>query len=175
MKIKLHTLFAFLALAIVSCSVIDNLLTFNISQQYSFEVPSGIPVGIPLSTSTPDMTNDSSQEFENNNSNVNLVKDVRLKELKLTITDPAEQTFSFLKSIHLYISTNDNDEIEIAYLDDINTNEKYINLTSTNKKLDKYIKASSFKIRAVAVTKETVTNNIAINADIKFRVTADPL
>jgi len=175
MKIKLYILFTILVLVTGSCSIVDNLLTFNISQQYSFEIPSGIPVGIPLSASTPEMSNDASQEFENNNSNANLVKDVRLKELKLTITNPAEQTFSFLKSIHLYISTNDNDEIEIAYLDDINSTDKYINLISTNKKLDKYIKASSVKIRASTVTKETIANDISMTADMKFRVTADPL
>lgn len=175
MKLKLYALFIFLGLTIISCSIIDNLLSFNISKQYSFEIPSGIPVGVPISASTPEMTNDTNQEFENNNSNVNLVKDVRLKELKLTITDPTEQTFSFLKSVHLYISTTNDNEIEIAYLDDINSTENYINLISTNKKLDQYIKASSFKIRASTVTKETIANNISITADMKFRVTADPL
>jgi hypothetical protein len=47
-----------------------------------------------------------------------------LKELTVTITDPANKTFSFLKSIRLYISTDAN-EIELAYKDDINS--KYFN------------------------------------------------
>ncbi|WP_291249084.1 hypothetical protein [Flavobacterium sp.] len=50
-----------------------------------------------------------------------------MKELKLTITDPSKKTFRFLKSIHLYISTDANDEIELAYLDDINSSSNTLN------------------------------------------------
>jgi hypothetical protein len=101
------------------------------------------------------------------------VKDVRLKELTVTITDPANKTYSFLKSIHLYISTDANDEIELAYKDDINSNSNTLTLTPTEEKLDKYIKASSFKLRTEAVIKETLNTDITVKADMKFRVTAD--
>jgi hypothetical protein len=57
---------------------------------------------------------------------------VRLKELTVTITDPANKTFSFLKSIRLYIST-DNDEIELAYKDDINSTSNTLTLTPTER------------------------------------------
>jgi hypothetical protein len=89
---------------------------------------------------------------------------VRLKELTV-ITDPANKTFSFLKSIRLYIST-DNDEIELAYKDDINSTSNTLTLTPTGEKLDKYIKASSFKLRTEAVIKETLTTDITVKADI---------
>jgi hypothetical protein len=57
---------------------------------------------------------------------------VRLKELTVTITDPANKTFSFLKSIRLYIST-DADEIELAYKDDINSTSNTLTLTLEEK------------------------------------------
>jgi len=165
---------AVLSLFVTSCSEVDKLLTFTISDQTTFKVNSGLPFNTPFEAPTPDVTTNSTSEFENNNTNVNLVKDVKLQELKLSITSPADKTFSFLKSVHMYISTNADDEIELAYLDDINATTNSINLTCTTQKLDKYIKASSYKIRTEVTTRETVTQDIEIKADMKFKVTADP-
>lgn len=174
MKTKTITVLAILALFIVSCNEVDKLLTFNISNQTTFKINSGLPFNSPFEVATPDVTTNSTSEFKNNNTNVNLVKDVKLQELKLSITSPTDKTFSFLKSIHMYISTNADDEIELAFLDDINSTANSINLTCTSQKLDKYIKASSYKIRTKVVTKETLTQETTIKADMKFRVTADP-
>lgn len=174
MKIKTYVVLSFLALFIISCSVVDKLLTFTVANQTSFKIASGFPLNLATEIITPDVTTNSSAEFQNNNTKADLVKDVKLTELKLTITDPADKTFSFLKSIHLYISTDANDEIELAYLDNINSSTNTINLICTSQKLDKYIKASSYKIRAKAVVKETVTKDITVKSDMKFKVTADP-
>jgi hypothetical protein len=174
MKKSIYTTFAILSLFIVSCSIVDQLLTFTISNQTTFTIPSGIPVGTPLNATTPDITTNSSSEFENNNTKANLVKDVRLKELTLTITDPSGKTFSFLKSIRLFISTDANDEIELASQDNVNSTASTLVLTPTNAKLDKYIKASSFTLRTEAVTKESTTQDITIKGDMKFTVTANP-
>lgn len=161
-------------LLITSCNVIDDLLTFSIDNQTTFKIESGFPLGTAFNVVTPDVTTNSSSTFENNNTKAELVKDVKLSELKLTITDPSNKSFSFLKSIHLYISTDANDEIELAYLDEINSTSNTINLTCTSQKLDKYIKASSYKIRTKAVIKESLTQDISVKSDMKFRVTADP-
>ncbi|SHM27896.1 hypothetical protein [Flavobacterium xinjiangense] len=174
MKTKTYTLITLVVLFLASCNVVDQLLTFTISNQTSFTIASGFPLNTASEIITPDVTTNSSAEFQNNNTNANLVKDARLKELKVTITNPTDKTFSFLRSIHLYISTDSTDEIELAYLDDINSTTNVLNLTLTDAKLDKYIKASSYKIRTKAVIKETLTKDITVKADMKFRVTADP-
>lgn len=174
MKIKLYAGMTFLVLFIFSCSAVDKLLTFTISDQYSFTIDSAVPMGIPLDITTPDIPSSSSAEFKKNNTNANLVKDVKLTELKLTITNPADKTFSFLKSIHIYISTDATDEVELAYLDDINSAANSLSLTTTSNKLDKYIKASSYKLRIKAVTKEALSTNVTIKSEMKFNVTANP-
>jgi hypothetical protein len=174
MKNFIYTTFNIVCLFIVSCSIVDQLLTFTISNQTTFTIPSGLPIGTPLSSTTPDITTNTSSEFENNNTKANLVKDVRLKELTLTITDPANKTFSFLKSIRIYISTDANDEIELASEVNVDSNTSTLLLTPTAAKLDKYIKASSFTLRTEAVTKESTTQDIRIRGDMKFTVTADP-
>jgi hypothetical protein len=174
MKTKKNTILVLLALMIVSCSEVDKLLTFSISDQTTFKVNSGLPFNSPFEVATPDVTTNSTSEFSINNTNVDLIKDVKLDELKLSITSPADKTFSFLKSVHMYISTTADDEIELAFLDNISSTTNTINLTCTTQKLDKYIKASSYKIRTSVTTKETLTQETTIKADMEFKVTADP-
>ncbi|EIA09056.1 hypothetical protein [Flavobacterium frigoris] len=174
MKIKKITAIAIFGVLIASCSVIDSLLTFTVSNQTTFKIASGFPLNIASEIVTPNVTTNSSAVFDNNNTKADLVKDVKLDELKLTITDPADKTFSFLKSIHIFISTDANDEIELAYLDNINSTSSIINLICSSEKLDKYIKASSYKLRIKATIGETVTKDITVRSDMKFKVTADP-
>lgn len=176
MKTKKITIIAvaILSLFAVSCNEVDKLLTFSISDEATFTINSGLSVDTPFDVATPDVVTNSSAEFKNNNTDVNRVKDITLKEIKLSIINPADKTFSFLKSVHLYISTNGDDEIELAFLDNINTTANTINLTCTSQKLDKYIKASSYKIRTSVTTKETFGQDIDVKAYIRFNVTADP-
>lgn len=174
MKTKSIILITFLSLSLFSCNVVDKLLTFTISNQTSFKISTGFPLNLATEIITPDVTTNSSSEFKNNNTKSDLVKDVKLKELKLTITDPSDKTFTFLKSIRLYISTDGTDEIELAYSDDINATSNSIELACTSQKLDKYIKAPSYKIRTKAVIKETITKDVTVKCDMKYKVTADP-
>ena len=158
-----------------ACKGVDDLLTFTISHETNFTIANSAPLNLPVELQTPDVTTNSSQEFGNHDTKAELVKDVKLEQVKLTITDPTGKTFSFLKSIHVYISTNSSNEIELAYLDDIASTASTLDLTTTDKKLDEYVKASSYKIRTKIVTKETLTQDVDIKMNLKFKVTADPL
>ncbi|MEP6930953.1 MAG: hypothetical protein ABI850_13100 [Flavobacterium sp.] len=62
----------------------------------------------------------------------------------------------------------------MAYLDNINSTSDKIDLISTDARLDQYIKADKYKIRTQVTLKETLTKDVTIKADMKFRVTADP-
>lgn len=174
MKSKLIALTLCLSVFLTSCDAVDDLLTFTISNNASIKIKSSSPINLPSEIITPDVTTNSSAEFENNKTKANLVKDVKIRSLKLTISDPSDKTFTFLKSIHLYISTTDSDEIELAYLDNINTSNNTIDLVCTDARLDRYIKADSYKIRTQVTLKETLTKDVTVKADMKFKVTADP-
>ena len=150
-------------------------VNFGINHQATFRVDSGSPLNLPFEVGTPDVTTNSSQQFENNNTAANLIKEIKLEELKLTITSPSSKTFSFLKNIHIYISTNSSDEIELAGMDNISSSAQTITLTPTTQDLSKYVKASSYKLRTTVVTKETLTQPIDIRSDIKFKVRAGVL
>lgn len=174
MKTKAIAITALLFLLTISCDEVDKLLTFKITNETSFKIDAGSSLNIPFEVPTPDVTTNSSTEFKNNNTSVDLVKDVKLDELKLTITNPADKTFSFVKAVHIYISTNSSDEIELAYLDNINSTSNTLNLTCTQEKLDKYIKSSSYRMRTSVTIRETLTQEVTVNARMSFKVTADP-
>jgi hypothetical protein len=174
MKSKIIAFSLFLSLFLNSCSAVDDLLSFTISNETSIQIKSTAPINLPTEIVTPDVTTNSSAEFANNKTKASLVKDVKLKSLQLTITNPADKTFTFLKSIHLFISTTDSDEIELAYQDNINSTTNTLDLVCTDKRLDQYIKADKYKIRTQVTLKETLTKDVTVKADMKFRVTADP-
>jgi hypothetical protein len=174
MKLTLFGTVLFIFLLFSRCSDVDDLLTFYITDQTNIEISNGA-LNLPIEIPTPDISTNANQEFKNNNTKAELVKDVKLDHLNLTITNPANRNFNFLKSIHIYISTDQNDEIELAYLDNVPANVSSISLITSETKLDKYAKASSYKLRTAIVTKESVTQSIEVLLDLRFRVTADPL
>jgi hypothetical protein len=157
----------------ISCKKIKELLTFNVNVENNFTVGASGPLNIPFDILTPQVTTNSTQQFQNNNSDINRVKDIKLTKVDLQIVSPAGKTFSFLQSVHIYISTNANDEIELAYLDNISSSATAISLTPTSASLDKYVKASSYSLRTKIVTKETLTQNVDIKNLCQFQVTAN--
>lgn len=172
---KSLSLLLVLFLTLSGCNKIDDLLTFSISSQTTIRLENTLTPSLPFEIATPDVTTDANQKFQNNNTKADLVKDVRLEELKLTITNPANKTFSFLKSIHIFISTNSTDEIELAYLDDISSTATEIILIPTKEKLDTYVKASSYKLRTTIITRETLSTGVDLKLNSKFKVTAAAL
>lgn len=150
------------------------LFTFYITDQTNITIENTL-LNLPFNIPTPDITTNSESEFEQNDTKIDLVKEIVIKELNLTITAPTDETFSFLKSIHLYISTNDTDEIELAWKDDIENDAQSIQLNLTEDILDRYVKSSKYIIRTEAVTKETLFNDVDIQVDMQFRVTANIL
>jgi hypothetical protein len=158
---------------VFSCSEVEKLLTFTIGDQTTFRVESTAP--LPLEIATPDVTTNSSEKFENNNTAANLVKNVKLQEVRLTISNPPGKTFSFLKSVNLFISTSQSNALPRASIDNIPAGVSTVTMITTDAKLDEYVKASSYKLRTSVVTRETLSSAVDITVDLSFKVTAAPL
>lgn len=171
---KAVILLGFIVVTIVACKKLSQLLTFEISNTENITIPASGILSVPLISPVP-VTMNSQESFENNNTSANLVKDVILKKLTLTITDPATENFNFLKSIRLYIGTDEYDKVPLASLENVPANVSMIELISSNSKLDKYIKASSYTLYTEVTLKSNVTQELTIRADSRFQVTADPL
>jgi hypothetical protein len=158
-----------------SCDKVDKLLTFYINQEETIRVESSFPVGVVLPLSPIPVTTNSEETFKNNKTRAELVKDVSLNKLTLTIADPSNENFDFLRSIELYLSSEKAGETKIAYLDAVPKGVKTIELKSTNAKLDQYIKGDTYTIRTKASIGKPITRDIAIKAAMRFKVTADPI
>ena len=177
MKKPASLLIVLLVFICASCKEVKDLLTFEISHSETFTLPARFVVpgvdfpGFPVAVSS-----NTAETFRNNNTRADLVKDVTLHKLVLTIQDPATEDFGFVKEIEIFIDADDADEVRLAYLQDVPaTVGNTIELTSTNAKLDKYIKAETFTLRTRALVDETISQDVKIKTDMTFKVTADPL
>jgi hypothetical protein len=103
------------------------------------------------------------------------VKDVKLKNMKMTITAPEGKKFSFLDEIHIFISTNSDDKIELAWKDNISSDASEIELNVTDKNLDTYIKGEKYNLDIQATISEVLLHDVDMDIDMTFQVTANPL
>ncbi|MDN4166744.1 hypothetical protein QWY31_14630 [Cytophagales bacterium LB-30] len=159
-----------------SCNKKDELLTFRFDSSVDFTVPSAAGVNLPVSIPTPDVQSGAQQSFQNNNTRADLVKNVVLEEIELSITNPPGQDFGFLKEVHLFISASGLPEREIAYATNIPENAgTKLALETTDVALDEYVKQSTYDIRTEVVIREAFFQDVDITADMVFRVTADIL
>ncbi|CAM3824508.1 hypothetical protein POKO110462_21210 [Pontibacter korlensis] len=163
------------AVVATACEKIDDLLTFYINEDETFTIESGFPLGAVIPATPFTVTTNSEETFKNNKTRAELVKDVSLNRLELTIVEPEGQNFDFLKRIELYISSENQPEVRIAYLEEVPAGTTVLKLKSTNAKLDEYIKSDRYTIRTEAELAKPVTQDITIKADMRFKVTADPL
>jgi hypothetical protein len=159
-----------------SCNLgekLNDLATFNINNEVNFTIPSTTVIDLPINIQTPDISSSSEQSFENNNTRANLVENVNLSSLKLTITSPNARTFSFLKSIQIYINNDEQGETLLAEKQDIPTDiDNILELDATKANLDEYIKKSSYSLRYIVTTRETVNSATDVQAAMVFEVKA---
>ena len=171
---KILLLLPLILLFVFSCKKIDQLLTFEISNSEDIKIPASGLVNSPVVSPVP-VTTSNQETFKNNNTAANLVKDVSLTTLTLTITNPAAANFDFMKSIKIYIGTDQSDSVLLASLDNVPTGVSTIALISSNAKLDKYIKAPSYTLYTEVGLRSTVAQETTVRADSKFKVTANAL
>lgn len=157
----------------IQCEELDKLTQFNIHNQSEFTINSTTIIDTPFDVYTPDVTTNSSSEFSNNNTNANLVESIKLTSLNLRIISPADSDFNFLKSVRIFISANDLDEVEIANIYDLTDDGlTVISLDTTGAELKAYVKKDSYSLRVETVTDQVVTQDHTIETNAVFRVDA---
>lgn|SRR5690606_3151108 len=166
----------FILLLCSGCDKIEDLLTFEVRDTTTFTIPSITGINSPIEIPVPPIESSSSEDFENNNTEAALVKDVILKELSLEIIDPEDKGFGFIKSIEIYISTKDEAEVMLASKYNIPVDQgNTLVLDPSGAKLDPYLKSDLYNLRTSVQVKEIPGRDITVEAGMTFRVTADPL
>lgn len=144
-------------------------MDYNSDYTYS----AGIPVNLPITLNSPDVTTNSEQEFAINDTRKDLIESIKAKDVKLSITAPAGKTFSFLKDVRIYILADGLPETEVAEKLNIdNSVGGELPLTVFDVELKDYIKADKFKLKVVSTTDEVLTGNVQVHIYTNFFVDA---
>jgi hypothetical protein len=161
------------AIMLSACEKLEELTTFTLNQSTTFTVPSSTGLNLPFNFPTPNVQTSNTQEFEQNNTAVNLVQNVRLTTLQLRILSPDGQGFGFIRSLKIYIDADGVQESLIAEITDIPTNAgSELSLETTGANLDAYIKAGRYRLRNEVTTRQIVGSDVEIRASMAFQVTA---
>lgn len=171
-------LMSMMILGFASCELFDRAtkVEFDMSFSSEVEIPSSSGLNLPFNLFTPAIETNSESTFGINNTNKELVETVNLTSMNLTITSPNDQRFDFLDEITIYIEADGLDEIQIAYAENIPENiGNELELTVTGNNLRDYIVEEEFTLRVKTVTDQTINEDIEIDVDSEFHVTADVL
>ena len=171
-----------LLLGTVGCKKILDLLTFQINDSTTFQLPATGP--LPGGTTGPVITlpgvtvnSTANSTYQNNNTAAEYVQDVTLDRLALTITDPAGQNFDFVKSISISIASDaaGTNKVPLASLNPVPVGQTTINLTPSGQKLDTYLRGGSYTLfTTVEMTQLGLSKATTVRADSRFNVKANP-
>ena len=165
----------FLIISLFACNKIAESLTeFDITYHSSATIPATVSLSVPFDIPLPPVTTNTEEEFENNNTHKDLIKEIHLKTLELTITDPADGDFGFLRNIEIYISADGLREKKIAWKLNIPDNVgETLELETTSEDLKEYLFADKFKLRVRATTDRLITRDYNIDIKTVFHVKAN--
>jgi hypothetical protein len=171
MKKLLPALLLACPLAFFGCT--KKLTHFYIDYTTGITVPATLTDAFPFSLQTPAIGTNSTYEFEDHDTRKDKIQSIFLKQLKLTIEDPTGETFSFVNSASIYISTDDLPEVLVAKSDSVPDNiGNVLELVPSDTDLQEYIKATKYRLRVKIISDETVPQDVHIEAYSKFLVDA---
>lgn len=167
---------AFLLLLLSGCISVGckkKLTQFYIDYTAQATVPATVTTFLPFSVNTPALETNSTYEFESNNTRKDHIRSIYLKNLELNIVSPNGETFSFVNTIELFISSPGLSEKRVAYLDSIPNNVgNALSLSLENTDLQEYIKSETYELRLKVISDETIPQDVQIDIHTSFLVDA---
>lgn len=162
-----------LVIIIYGCDEISKLTHFNQEYDQTVEIPAIAGIDVPLEIKTPNIESNSESSFSVNNTHKNLIENVELTEMIMTVSTPSDGDFSFIKSIYIYISAENLDQIKIAWKEDISdTIGNILELETSDTDLQNYIKKDSFDLKFTTITDEIISTDYSIDIHSVFFVDA---
>ena len=176
-RLKTPVFFWLCAIILFSgCKKIDELTQFTMEYEQNVTIPSSSAVDLPFVVVTPEMSTNAESTFSNNDTKKELIEEIRLTQMTLTLEAPSEEDFSFLKSIEISIDADGLDEIVIANKSEIPDNiGNKLELDVINKDLKEYIKKEAFRLRITTTTDELLSSDHEVKVYSAFFVDAKVL
>lgn len=155
------------------CQLFDKLRTFTIPYSVEFTIPSSTIFNLPFNLPTASTTTNSEQRFQDEGIESAWIESIKLQSLKITVTAPENQDFSFLQSISIYINTENESEVLIADRVPVPENPgKTVELEVKGADLYPYISQDDFTLRTSVTTGESITQDVDFRADMVVEVKA---
>lgn len=159
-------------ISLASCTALDKLTMFDLKYDAWFTVPKNAIVNMPIDLTSPEVTTDTEEQFAIHDTRKDLIESIKLKTLTLQIEN-AGYTFSFLKSVELFMQADGLPEIKVAekmVIPDDTGNT--LALDVSDKDLSEYLKKNKISLRAKTVTDEALTEDLRVKMHSVFRVDA---
>ncbi|MFK8046159.1 MAG: hypothetical protein AB8B72_11735, partial [Crocinitomicaceae bacterium] len=162
-----------LLIGLWSCKKVDEFTQFNLPYNETIVVPASTGISLPFNIFTPDIETNSESTFEVNDTRKDLIEEIVLRELNLTITEPSNGNFQFLKSVDVFLNADGLSELKIAWADTVASDiGKELILKTTTVDLKEYIKKDKFSLRLNTVTSEFLAEDHKIDLAALFFVDA---
>ena len=178
MKKNLFYLLPLLGLLLLgNCKKVLGLLTFNVEDSSTVQLPpSGPLTGVLLTLPGVTVNSTANATYANNKTAANYVQDVMLDRLNLTVTNPATQNFDFLKRIEIYIATDATgaNKTLLASLDPVPTGQTSLALKPVGNKLDMFLRGDSYALFVTAELAKVLPQTTTLRVDSRFSVKANP-
>jgi len=92
-----------LCAANTGCKQFDELTQFDYVLESECTVPGTLGIQTPFNILSPEMQTNYEAVFESENTRKDLVEEIRLKQMTLTLKSPAGADFNFLNKIYVYL------------------------------------------------------------------------
>ncbi|WP_150451431.1 hypothetical protein [Arenibacter lacus] len=170
---KKYILILAVMLGLGGCDKLDELTKFEMDYKQRVVIPASAGMDLPFDVFTPKTETNSSSEFAVNDTRKDLIEEIVLRKLTLSIVSPEGEDFSFLESITVYMSAEDLPEIKIAWNDEVSaTVGGVLELEVSDDDLKEYIKKDSYSLRVNTVTDELLKSDHEIEIASIFFVDA---
>lgn len=165
-----------MCLMLVSCERADELTQFDMDYTETIVVPSSSGINLPFNLTTPETETNSETTFQNNDTRKDLIEEIKVTEVTLTLTQPSSADFSFLESIEVFIQADGLDETRVAWQENVPENVgSTLSLNTSDMDLQEYVKKDEIVLRARTVTDEALTSDHHIEVYTNFFVNAKVL
>jgi hypothetical protein len=170
-------LIAFIAIAFAGCKKGElGVVTFDVKQDGTFEMPANNDLLGYLEVLTPPINSTWKGDFQNNNTNADNLREMKLKAASMTITSPPGQTWKFLENIEVYIKADGLAETKIAYKENIDPNiGQTLVLNTVDVDLKPYAQKDAFQLNIKTKAREITSQKITGDFHLTFSVTANVL
>jgi hypothetical protein len=166
MKKTIIALFV-LAIGISGCATVQSIIKSSFPYTATLTIPSTAKEGEVLSIKSAASSFD--EVFGNQNA-ADYVKDVKIASAKLIASKPSDQSMGMFKSVKLFISSGDSEEVMVASRSDVAENipSNLVLDIDNSRFLDNYIKGKNLTIRMEYVLRKSITSDVNVRTSLSF-------